>query len=73
MPSVYFMLLTFALGSIWIYTQTSNDIPFVLAGVIGLICLVWGFAFAHWSLQILIVLGLWRLYKVYMPEEVNLG
>ena len=73
MPSVYLMLLTFALGSIWIYTQTSNDIPFVLAGVIGLICLVWGFAFAHWSLQILIVRGLWSLYKVYMPEEVNLG
>jgi hypothetical protein len=40
MPSVYLMLLTFALGSIWIYTQTSNDIPFVLAGVIGLIRLL---------------------------------
>lgn len=73
MPSVYIMLLTFALASIWVYTQTSNDIPFVLAGVSGLVCLIWGFAFAHWSIQLLIVLGLWRLYKFYMPEEINLG
>ncbi len=73
MPSVYLLLLIFALGSIWISTQTSNDIPFVLAGASGLICLIWGFAFAHWSIQLLIVLGLWRLYKFYMPEEINLG
>lgn len=73
MPSVYLLLLIFALGSVWISTQTSNDIPFVLAGVSGLICLIWGLAFAHWSIQLLIVLGLWRLYKFYMPEEINLG
>lgn len=68
MPSVYLILLSFAIGSIWVYLQTSSDIPFVLAGLTGLTCFVWGFAFAHWSIQILIVLGLWGLYKLYLPE-----
>jgi len=72
MPSVYLILLTFALCSIWVYLQTSEDIPFVLAGLTGIACFIWGFAFAHWSLQILIVLGLLRLYKVYIPEGTSL-
>lgn len=72
MPSVYLILLTFALGSIWVYLQTSEDIPFVLAGLTGIVCFVWGFTFAHWSLQILIVLGLLRLYKAYIPEGSSL-
>ncbi|MEB3883549.1 hypothetical protein [Lyngbya sp. CCY1209] len=72
MPSVYLILLTFALGSIWVYLQTSEDIPFVLAGLTGIVCFIWGFAFAHWSLQILIVLGLLRLYKVSIPEGTSL-
>lgn len=73
MPSVYLLLLSFALGSIWVYLQTASDIPFVLAGLTGLICLVWGFAFTHWSIQLLIVVGLWRLYKFYMSEETGLS
>ncbi|MGC9528586.1 MAG: hypothetical protein ACP5D7_23895 [Limnospira sp.] len=72
MPSVYLILLTFALGSIWVYLQTSEDIPFVLAGLTGIVCFIWGFAFAHWSLQILIVLGLLQLYKVSIPEGTSL-
>lgn len=73
MPSVYLLLLSFALGSIWVYLQTASDIPFVLAGLTGLICLVWGFAFVHWSIQLLIVVALLRLYKFYMSEETGLS
>lgn len=73
MPSVYLLLLSFALGSIWMYIQTANDIPFVLAGLTGLICLVWGFAFVHWSIQLLIIVGLWRLYRLYMYDERGLS
>jgi hypothetical protein len=50
-------------------TQTSEDIPFVLAGLTGLACFIWSFAYVHWSIQIIIVLALYRLYKFYLPEE----
>lgn len=72
MPWVYLILLAFALGSIWIYFQTSEDIPFVLAGLTGLVCFIWGFAFIHWSLQVLIVCGLFGWYKLYLPEGSGL-
>ncbi|BAI89720.1 hypothetical protein SPLC1_S034050 [Arthrospira platensis C1] len=51
--------------------QTSEDIPFVLAGLTGIVCFIWGFAFAHWSLQILIVLGLLKLYKLHIPDSLT--
>lgn len=70
MPSVYLILLVLTLSCIWVYLQTSEDIPFVLAGLTGIVCFVWGFAFIHWSLQILIVLGLLRLYKLYIPDRI---
>lgn len=72
MPGVYIILLAFTLGSIWVYLQTSEDIPFVLAGLSGLACFVWGFAFFHWSLQILILCGLLSWYKFYLPEPSRL-
>ena len=69
MSSVYLILLAFALCSIWISTQTSEDIPFVLAGLTGLACFIWSFAYVHWVVQIIVVVGLYRLYKFYLPEE----
>ncbi|KKD35075.1 hypothetical protein WN50_27420 [Limnoraphis robusta CS-951] len=72
MPGVYLILLALSLGSIWVYLQTSEDIPFVLAGLTGLACFVWGFAFTHWSLQILMLCGLLSWYKFYFPEQSSL-
>ena len=72
MSSVYLILLVLALCSIWIYLQTSEDIPFVLAGLTGLTCFIWSFAYVHWSLQIMIVLGLYSLHRLYLPEETKL-
>ncbi len=69
MFSVYLILVLFALCSIWIATQTSEDIPFVLAGLTGLACFILSFAYVHWSIQIMVVFGLYRLYKFYLPEE----
>lgn len=72
MPGVYILLLALTIGSIWVYLQTSEDIPFVLAGLTGSACCVWGFAFIHWSLQILILSGLFIWYKFYLPERSGL-
>lgn len=69
MSSVYLILILFALCSIWIATQTSEDIPFVLAGLVGSVCFILSFAYVHWSIQILVMFGLYRLYKFYLPEE----
>lgn len=71
MTSVYLLLLILTFSSLLLYLQTSEDIPFVLAGLTGIVCFIWGFAFAHWSLQILIVLGLLRLYKLQIPDSLT--
>lgn len=73
MPFVYLMLIIFTLGFIWLYLQTSEDIPKVLAGLTGIACLIWGFSFAHWSVQILVVFGLLRLYRICLPKDVELS
>ncbi len=69
MPGVYVILLVLTVSSIWVYLQTSEDIPFVLAGLTGLACFVWGFAFTHWSLQILMLAGLLSWYKFSRSEQ----
>ncbi len=72
MHSVYLILLALALCSAWIYIQTSEDIPFVLAGLTGLACFIWSFAYVHWTIQILVLFGLYSLHKIYLPEETKL-
>ena len=69
MPLTYIVLLTITLVSGWIYLNTSEDISFVLALMTGLTCFFWGFACAHWLVQLIIVCSLWNLYRVYMPDQ----
>lgn len=73
MPAAYMILLAVALGATWIYTHTSEDIPFVLATITGLVCFLWGFSCAPWTVQLLILVLLFRLYKFYVPNEKGLG
>ncbi|MGB3692419.1 MAG: hypothetical protein WA865_09800 [Spirulinaceae cyanobacterium] len=54
-----FLILT-ALGSILWYQRTPHEIYRVLATVLVVVCLIWGFAIAHWSVQLL---GLFLLFK----------
>jgi hypothetical protein len=69
MQSTYIVLLTLSVGSVWIYNRTSEDIPFVLAILTGLVCFFWGFACAPWLVQLLIVFGLLTLYRLYAPDR----
>jgi hypothetical protein len=69
MPLTYLVLLAITLISGWIYLSTSEDISFVLALMTGLTCFFWGFACAHWLVQLIIVGLLWNLYRVYMPDQ----
>ncbi|MDY7015468.1 MAG: hypothetical protein SVX43_18110 [Cyanobacteriota bacterium] len=46
-------LLTTAWYSILVYQRTSGELARVLAAGTAAVCLIWGFAIAHWSVQIL--------------------
>jgi len=61
------LLLVTALTSIIIYLRTDNDIFALLAVGMSLICLVWGFAIAHWSIH---VLALFALLFIGKPVAV---
>lgn len=73
MPAAYVILLAVSLGATWIYTHTSEDIPFVLAALTALVCFLWGFSCAPWAVQLLILVLLFRLYKFYVPDEQRLN
>ncbi|MEG4517274.1 MULTISPECIES: hypothetical protein [unclassified Microcoleus] len=67
MPSAYILLLIVSLAAVWVYWQTSQDI-FVLVAWAGLGCFIWGFSWAPWSVQLLIVVLLLGLQKFYLRE-----
>ncbi len=73
MQSVYIILLTLSATAILIYNHTSEDISFVLAVLTGLICFFWGFACAPWLVQLLIVCGLFCVYRLYSPDSQGLS
>ncbi|MFB6277003.1 MAG: hypothetical protein ABEI32_12770 [Halothece sp.] len=64
LPLVPLALLIIALVSIWYYQRTANDIYCVLSAMTAVICLIWGFAIAHWSIHLLSLLLLYRLNAV---------
>lgn len=64
LPLVPLALLIIALVSIWYYQRTANDIYRVLSAMTAVICLIWGFAIAHWSIHLLSLLLLYRLNTV---------
>jgi hypothetical protein len=64
LPLVPLALLIIALVSIWYYQRTANDIYRVLSAMTAVICLIWGFAIAHWSIHLLSLLLLYRLNAV---------
>ncbi|MEG4005360.1 hypothetical protein QUA41_01365 [Microcoleus sp. Pol11C1] len=67
MPSAYILLLIVSLAAVWVYWQTSQDI-FVLVAWAGLGCFIWGFSWAPWSVQLLIVVLLLGLQKFYLRD-----
>jgi len=72
LPLFPLSLLIIALVSIWYYHRTANDIYRVLSAVIAVICLIWGFAIAHWSIHLLSLLLLCRLNAVSL-NRANSG
>lgn len=64
LPLFPLLLLVTAIASgIW-YQKTDNDIFGVLAVGGAAICLIWGLVIAHWSINLL---GLLLLFKLRMP------
>lgn len=72
MPAMYILLLTVSLGAIWLFLRNSADV-FVLAALTGLICFIWGFSCAPWTVQLMIVVLLLNWYKFCLLENQSLG
>jgi len=64
------LLIVTALGSVFLYIRTSQEIYGVLAIVTTIVCLIWGLVVAHWSIHILALLLLFKL-KSPLLKAVN--
>ncbi len=60
-----FFAMTLALGALWVFRQTAEDVYVVLAGGLAVICFIVGFAHAPWAVQVVIGLGLLGLDRAY--------
>ncbi|MDR9405521.1 MAG: hypothetical protein RI580_19040 [Halothece sp. Uz-M2-17] len=72
LPILPLALLIVALVSIWNYQRTANDIYRVLSAMIAVVCLIWGFAIAHWSVHLLSLLLLYQ-FKTVSFNRVDSG
>jgi hypothetical protein len=55
-PFLSLSLLIIALVSIVIYQKTSQEVTKMLLAGGAIVCLIWGFAIAHWSIHLLCLL-----------------
>jgi hypothetical protein len=69
LPMFPFILLIIALGSILIYQKTSHEVTRVLMAGSAIVCLIWGFAIAHWSIHLLSLILLLKLKSPSMILE----
>ncbi|MBP0018434.1 MAG: hypothetical protein J7647_12905 [Cyanobacteria bacterium SBLK] len=58
------LLLIFALGNLFLYQRLSQDVYRVLTAAIAVVCLIWGFAIAHWSIHLLSLFFLLRFKDI---------
>lgn len=68
MLSTYLTLLTIAIASIFVYARTSEDVPSVIAAFTAVVCFVWGFAVAPWTVQFLIMGILFGVERIYFAD-----
>lgn len=60
LPLFPIVLLVVALINIFWYQRSAHELSKVLAAGAAIVCLVWGFAIAHWSIHLV---GLLLLFK----------
>jgi hypothetical protein len=65
MLPLFFFLILVAFGSILLSLKASHEISRILAGSCAVFCLIFGFALAPWFIQVLIVIGLLVLERIY--------
>lgn len=53
LPIFPLILLLTAIGSIFIYQKASHEVTRMLAAGAAVVCLIWGFSIAHWSIHLL--------------------
>jgi hypothetical protein len=66
LPLFPLLLLVVAFINIFWYQRSSHELSRVLAAGAATVCLVWGFAIAHWSIHLLSLLLLLKFRSMPM-------
>ncbi len=64
LPIFPLLLLIAALGNLFLYQRSTHELPRLLSAGIAVVCLVWGFAIAHWSIHLLSLLLLLKFRQL---------
>ena len=70
LPILTISLLMTALGSIILYQKTSHELSRLLAVCVAIVALVWSFAIAHWSINLVFLILLFQLKRRWSNQEV---
>lgn len=65
MLPIFLILLISAIASLWLSLRASHEVSRVLAIGSAIFCLIFGFAMAPWAIQVLIVLSLLAIERLY--------
>lgn len=63
------VLLAIVIIAFWIYRQTSEEIPTVLAAIAGSVCAISELILAPWLIQLLVVLVLLSINWTAQPQQ----
>lgn len=66
LPMFPILFLVTAVGSVFWYLRTANDIFGVLAAGSALVCLIWGLVHVHWAVHLLSLLLLLKFSSPIM-------
>lgn len=72
-PVFPLLLLFTALVSIYLYQRSYNEVYRVLAASLAVVCLVWGFAVAHWSVLLFCLLLLLKPNPLPLMQRITLN
>jgi lipopolysaccharide export LptBFGC system permease protein LptF len=72
-PIFPLLLLLTALFSIYLYQRSANEVYRVLGASLAVVCLVWGFAVAHWSVLLFCLLLLVKPNPIPLLQRITLN
>ena len=63
-------LLMIALFNIFVYQRAEHEVTKVLCAAAAIVCIIWGFAIAHWAIHLFCLLLLVRYKFSLKPSPI---